>query len=580
MDLTRNYVNNFSMLQNIKSRLAQKISSHVGIPSETLESLLEIPKIYDHGHLAFPVFMLAKERKMAPPQVALELAERLQSEALPELAKVQAAGGFLNFTFTADYLQSEIFGDLASKGDQLGFSKTGQGKTIVVDFSSPNVAKPMHVGHLRATVIGQDVYNLAKSQGYNVVGVNHIGDWGSQFGRLAWAYLEWGKEYDFSEKPIDSWLKLYVRFHDELEKNPALETEGAKTFKKLEGGDPEIKAIWQRIINDSFKEYDRLYALMGVKHDVVLGESFYNDKLQDVVDRLQTGGILQESEGAQVVFFDEKDNMPPCLIKKSDGASIYATRDLAAAIYRREKMNADSILYVVAQDQSLHFKQVFKVLEKLNYSWAKDCHHVSFGLYRFKDGKMSTRAGKIILFEDVVGQAVQMVRKMIEEKNPDLADKETVARQVAVGAVFFNDLVNDRVKNVDFDWDRILSMDGDSGPFVQYTVVRCRSILRKLGQQIPAKPTTTLSSEQEQKLIFCLLQFEQVLAVAYRQLKPNILAQYLLDVCSHFSQFYHHHRILGEAPDLALSRAALVKATESVLVQGLKVLNIEAPEAM
>jgi arginyl-tRNA synthetase len=451
----------------------------------------------------------------------------------------------------------------------------------VIDYASPNVAKPMHIGHLRATMIGQAIRNLAESQGYKVIGVNHLGDWGSQFGKLAWAYQNWGYEYDFSKDPMDAMLKMYVRFHEETEKNPQLEEFGAATFKKLEDGDVEIKKIWQMMVDYSLKDYARLLqGTLGVKHDAVIGESFYNDKMENVVQLLQKKGLLKESEGAQVVFFDEKDNMPPCIIKKSDGASIYATRDLAAAIYRHDVLKGDELLYVVGQEQTLHFKQVFKVLEMLGFEWAKNCHHIVFGLYRFKEGKMSTRKGQVIRFEDVINQAVDLVHKMIEEKNPDLENKDLIAKQVAIGAVIFNDLINDRVKNVEFDWDRILSVEGDSGPYVQYTTVRCKSILRKYGKAPEAQARLELATDEERKLTFQLLQFEDILTGAYKQYRPNILAQYLLELCASFSHFYHKCRILGEAPDVEVSRIALVAATEKVLIQGMKVLNIEAPEAM
>jgi arginyl-tRNA synthetase len=570
------------MIQTAKTQIANLLNALTQLPVEDLQKTLEKPKQFEHGHLAFPVFALAKTLRSAPPQIAVDLAQKVQAKiddgSLPFLEKVQPAGGFLNFTFKNLYLQNVLFEALQKSN--VGFSEFGKNKTVVIDYASPNVAKPMHVGHLRAAMVGQAIRNLAESQSFKVIGVNHLGDWGSQFGRLAWAYQEWGKEYDF-KNPIDDLLKLYVRFHDDLDKNPELEKLGAATFKKLEDGDAEIRKIWKMIIDFSMKDFDRLLiGFLKVKHDVVLGESFYNDKMERVIQLLQEKNLLKESEGAQVVFFDEKENMPPCIIKKSDGASIYATRDLAAAIYRHEEMKADELLYVVGQDQTLHFRQVFKVLELMGFEWAKNCHHISFGLYRFKEGKMSTRQGKVILFEDVLTQAIELVSKMIAEKNPGLENKELVAKQVALGAVVFNDLVNDRVKNVEFDWDRILSVEGDSGPYVQYTVVRCKSILRKYGKAAPTALSRDMNADEERKLVFQLLQFEDILTGAYKQFRPNILAQYLLELCGSFSHFYHKCRIIGEAPEVEASRIAMVAATERVLIQGLKILNIEAPEAM
>ncbi|MGZ3745606.1 MAG: arginine--tRNA ligase, partial [Pseudobdellovibrionaceae bacterium] len=378
------------MIQIVKSQIAQFLEPLTQIPADELQKVLERPKQFEHGHLAFPVFSLAKTLRVAPPQISESLAKKVQEMSLPFLEKVQPAGGFLNFTFKDAYLQKILFTSLQKP--QVGFSEIGKNKTVIIDYASPNVAKPMHVGHLRAAMVGQAIRNLAESQGFKAIGVNHLGDWGSQFGKLAWAFKEWGSEYKF-EVPMDDLVRLYVRFHEEAEKKPELELAAAASFKKLEEGDQEIKEIWKMIVDHSLKDYDRLLnGVLKIKHDVVLGESFYNDKMENVVQLLKQKGLLQESEGAQVVFFDEKENMPPCIIKKSDGASIYATRDLAAAIYRHDIMKGDELLYVVGQDQTLHFRQVFKVLEMMGFEWAKTCHHISFGLYRFKEGKMSTRA--------------------------------------------------------------------------------------------------------------------------------------------------------------------------------------------
>ncbi len=570
------------MIQIAKSKIANFLGPLTQLPAEDLHKTLEKPKLFEHGHISFPVFALAKNLRTAPPQLAGDIVQKIQVQIqngnISFLEKVQAVGGFVNFTFKNIYLQEILFESL--KKPNVGFSEVGKNRTVIIDFASPNVAKPMHVGHLRAAMVGQAIRNLAVSQGFKAVGVNHLGDWGSQFGKLAWAYQEWGQEYKF-EVPMDDLVRLYVRFHEEAEKKPELELAAAANFKKLEDGDQEIKKIWQMIVDHSLKDYDRLLnGVLKIKHDAVLGESFYNNKMDSVVQLLKQKGLLKESEGAQVVFFDEKENMPPCLIKKSDGASIYATRDLAAAIYRHDVMKGDELLYVVGQDQTLHFRQVFKVLEMMGFEWAKTCHHISFGLYRFKEGKMSTRSGRVVLFEDVIEQAIELVEKTIAEKNPNLENKSEIAKQVALGAVIFNDLVNDRVKNVEFDWDRILSVEGDTGPYVQYTVVRCKSILRKYGKPLPSEAPSELLAEEERKLVYELLQFEDILTGAYRQFKPNILAQYLLELCGSFSHFYHKCRILGEAAEVEASRITLVMATEKILIQGLKLLNIEAPEAM
>lgn len=567
------------MIRQLKMEVAQILSPVIGKSPEDLLESLEIPKVYEHGHIAFPVFGMAKERKLAPALLAQELAGNLSGSS-PLIERVQAAGGFVNFTMKASSLQSFLEAGLSKGAGRIGANEDLRGKTVVVDFSSPNVAKPMHIGHFRATVIGQAIRNLAEAQGARVIGVNHIGDWGTQFGKLAWAYQNWGKDYDFSQEPIESLLKLYVRFHEEAESRPELEDLGAQTFLKLEKGDEEVIRIWKFIVEVSFREYDKVYSLLGTRHDQILGESFYNDKMSDVIKRLEDKGLLAESDGAQVVFFGENEKMPPCLIRKSDGASIYATRDLAAAIYRHEIQKADQILYVVGVDQTLHFRQVFRVLEMMDYEWAKGCHHIVFGQYRFKEGKMSTRKGKVVLAEDVIHAAIERVRLMINEKNPELPGKEEVAKAVAAGAVVFNDLLNDRVKNVEFDLERAVSMEGDSGPYVQYTNVRCQSILRKYGRAVPKTFSRCLDTPEEQRLIFNLLQFDHVVQLAYRQFKPNVVAQYLLELCTHFSHFYHKNRILGEAQEIEASRIWLVDVTSRILSEGLHILNIPTPEMM
>ncbi len=563
------------------------------ISAENLVAVLEPPKKLDHGHLAFPVFPLAKQLRQPPALVASQIAALLKSriDANAEstkaigLVRAEPAGGFLNLTFSDESMQSRLFHAVATEGDRLGYSSLGRGQRVVIDYSSPNVAKPMHVGHLRATAIGQAIRNLAETQGYEVTGLNHLGDWGVQFGKLAWAFREWGSQYDFKGQPFKSLFDIYVRFHEEAEKNPELEAKGSLVFKELEQGSRDVEEIWKMFVKISLVEYQRLWDLLGVKHDLVRGESFYNDRLKPVEDMLAGKGLLKESEGAVVVDLGEE--MPPCLIRKSDGASLYATRDLASAMYRMTELKADLNLYVVGFDQSLHFKQVFKVLELAGFDWVKNCHHISFGLYRFKEGmKMSTRKGNVIFLEDVLNQAIDRTAKLIAAKNPLLsaAEQKSIAQDVGVGAVIFGDLLFDRVKNVEFDWERILSFEGDSGPYVQYMYVRCASLVRKYKDErgkIPAQTDVAcLSQPDERELIRILLGYDETLAAAFRIFKPNILAQYLLEVCAAFSRFYHNNRILGEASEIETSRMALVQATQAVLFQGLRNLSIRAPEKM
>lgn len=568
------------MLTQLRSKLAQDIHSTIGVPVERILEILEIPKDSKHGHLSLPVFWMSKELRKAPAIIANEFAAQLQNKKIDYLEKVDAVAGFINITFKGDVLFHALMSGIRDE-ENWGFSQHGKNRKVIIDYSSPNVAKPMHIGHLRATVIGQAIRNLAMSQGYNVVGLNHLGDWGSQFGKLAWAYLKWGNEFDFKSAPFESLYSLYVKFHQEVEKNPDFEKEGALTFKKLEEGDPQIVALWKTFIDISMQDFEGLWRRLGVRHDLVRGESFYNDRLDDVVQRLTQKGLLVESEGALVVDLSA-DNMPPCLIRKTDGASLYATRDLASAIYRKEELHSDLNLYVVGADQNLHFKQVFKVLEKMGYGWAQQCQHISFGLVKFKDGaKISSRKGNIIRFVDVLNKAVELVKDIIKTKNPGIQDLDSTAEKVAIGAITFNDLVNDRVKNVDFDWDRVLSFDGDSGPYVQYCHVRCSSILRKTqSEQIPTQFEALPKSHEEIELIKTLLEFELTLTNAFEQMKPNILAHYLLNLCSVFNRFYQAHRIVGGEAQYASARLALVHATRITLRQGLRVLNISAPEEM
>jgi arginyl-tRNA synthetase len=547
--------------------------------AEKMIKSLEAPKKLEHGHLAFPVFPLAKELRKAPPLIAQELCKLLSAHPWPEIASVTPAGGFVNFTFQDAYLQKVLRDSVHGVDDgKIGYSKTGVGRKLVIDYSSPNVAKPMHVGHLRATVIGQALRNLAETQGYEVVGLNHLGDWGVQFGKLAWAYQEWGGEYDFDKKPFQSLYEMYVRFHDEAEKNPELDLKGSATFRRLEEGDAKVTEIWRRFVDISLVEYGRIWSLMGVKHDLVRGESFYNNKMRAVEQELEVKGLLKESEGAQIVPLG--DDMPPCLIRKSDGASLYATRDLASAMYRHDELKADLNLYVVGVDQSLHFKQVFKVLELMGRDWAKECHHIAFGMYRFKEGKMSTRKGRTIFLEEVVTQAVEMVSKLIEAKNPNLENKQKIAEQVGIGAIIFNDLAVDRVRDVEFDWEKALNFEGDSGPYVQYMHVRCVSVLKKYGKKPEQTIKLVLQSPEERELIRMLLNYQDVLEASFSTFRPNILAQYLLELCGGFSRFYNKQRILGEEADLESSRIALVEMSRKVLAAGLKNLNIAAPQAM
>lgn len=581
------------MNSKIKKQLAHDIHAvfaETVLDFEKIQSLLEKPKDNSMGQMSLPVFMLAKELKKAPPQIASEYAQKIQGLGLSYLQSCEAVSGFINFKFSSEFLMLELQSLLNMS--QLGHSDQGKGQRLVIDYSSPNVAKPMNIGHLRATVIGQAIRNLAQTQGFEVVGLNHLGDWGVQFGKLAWAYQQWSKEYDFAGAPFKSLFDMYVRFHDEAEKNPEYDEHGAATFRKLEAGDPEVTELWKMFVDISLKEYQKLWDRLGVKHDLVKGESFYSDQLEETIKKIEAKEILQLSQGAYVV--DVGEDMPPCLIKKSDGASLYATRDLASAIYRHDVLKCDVNLYVVGVDQTLHFKQVFKVLEMMGYEWAKQCHHISFGMYRFKNiGKMSTRKGRAIFLEDVLNKSVELAKEIIEEKNPELKNKDQVSEQVGVGAIIFNDLINDRVRDVDFDWDRILDFEGDSGPYIQYSAVRCKSVLRKyrtdknisdadFNEQMQNFDVKNLKLETEEVLLSSLLlSYGQVLTDSYDKFKPSILASYVLDVAKTYNSFYNKLRILtAEDPKDIAKRVYLTYCASQVLTEGLGILNIQTPEEM
>lgn len=567
------------MLAQLKELLANKIQSETGLGQLDIYKSLEVPKNAQHGHLSWPVFTYAKQKGLAPAVVAQELKTRLMPQ-LSQVKAIEVVGGFLNFKFHPHVLSKSLFSTLIAQ-KSLSQNNLGLNQTVVIDYSSPNVAKKMHVGHLRATIIGQAISNLCKACGFNVIGVNHLGDWGTQFGKLSWSVKKWGVELGERLWTIEGLLELYVRFHAEAEKQPEMEAEASREFLKLEQGDKEITALWKKIVEVSLADYSRLYKILNVQHEKVIGESFYNDQLDSVVQLLKTKGLLETSEGAQVVKFPEAENLPPCLIQKSDGASLYATRDLAAAMYRKNSLKGDHLVYVVGADQSLHFKQVFRVLDLCGFDWAKNCHHISFGLYRFKEGKMSTRKGRVIHLEDVLETAIEMVEKVFTEKKSQLENPKATIQQIAIGAVLFNDLMNDRVKNVEFDWDRAISTEGDSGPYVQYTAVRCKSILKKRPQfQFDAQFESGDWNDSETQLIFRLLQFTETVKASCLQYKPNLLAQYLLQVCTEFSHFYHENRVLDEPAEIENRRLALVSLTLKTLVEGLGLLGIQSPDQM
>lgn len=533
------------------------------------EELLEIPANPVLGDYAIPCFSLAKIYKKSPQVVAKELAEKIKPTKL--VKKIQATGPYLNFFIDKGQYNRAII--------ERKHKKKKINKTIVIEFSSPNIMKPFSVAHLRSTMIGNSIEKLSRWHGYKTVKINHLGDWGTQFGKGIYAFEAWGDRKKLKSEPIKYLLELYVKFHQEAEKDPVLDDKAREWFLKLEKGDKKALKYWKEFKDMSLKEYNKIYKRLHVTFDSWAGESFYQKQLQPTIDFLNKKGLVEKSEGALIVNL-EKYNMTPCIVQKSDGSTIYATRDLAAAIYRAKKYKFAECVYVVDARQSLHFQQVFRVLDLAGFSWAGSCKHVPFGLMKFGDDVMSTREGKVVFLEEVLDKAREKVLHVIDEKNPKLKNKAKVAEQVGIGAIVFWDLSHDRVRDVNFDWNTILDFEGETGPYVQYTHARACSILRK--GKINAKPQyEKLTKEQEIAVVKVLAEFDEMAMQAAEQYKPSILAKYLITLCQRFNEFYQHCPVVKEEDKgLAMARLNLVKKVSDVLEEGLELLGIEAPEEM
>ena len=561
-------------LSSIKQELSNVLSQSLPLKFQEIYTLLEKPKRADHGHLSLPVFRYCDEYKSSPVALAEKWSQKVADQDIPFLKNVSDVSGFINFEFKIDFLKERLEELLKKK--EMAIFQEGEGQHWVFDFASPNVAKHMNVGHLRASVLGQALVNLASRFHLRITALNHLGDWGTQFGKLIWAYKSWSSEYDFETNPLDSLVALYVRFHEEAEVHQERNKEAALLFKKLEEGDKELTQLWKKFIEISLKDYEKYWKMLNVEHNLVLGESFYRQFTDDLIARLNEKNLLKESEGAQVVFLDE--NIPPCLIVKSDGASTYAARDLSSFFYRFEKLKADKNIYITGSDHKFHFQQIFKTVEKMNCSWFKSSVHVPFGMYRFKGEKMSTRKGRTVYLKDILAEAKKRVESIIENRNFEKDKKEKIALQVGIGAVVFYDLSTDCVKDVDFNWDRLLDFEGRTGPFVQYTYVRCLSLMKKFNQTLPKEFSETAFHGDEAKLMWFLLSFESSVFQSFQLFKPHILANYLLDLSHVFNQFYAQHRILDSerTKDLMI----LVKGVSVVLKTGLQILNVPQPEEM
>lgn len=567
---------------DFKEKIAQKISEVTNIEKEELKTYIEIPPNSDLGDYAFPCFKLAKSLRKAPPVIASEIKEAIKLDD-GSIEKIEIVGGYLNIYINKASLAETVLKEVAQKQEKYGSSNIGMGKNVVIDYSAPNIAKPFHIGHLRSTVIGGALYKIYNFLGYNSVGINYLGDWGLQFGKVMAGYDMWKDEYDFSQSEIQAILKIYVRFCQEEKEKPELTEIAREYFKRLEDGEEKEVETWKWIRRISLENYQKTYNLLNSKFDSYNGESYYNDKMDAVVDELREKGLLKESEGAQVVDLSEYD-MPPCIIITSAGTTIYATRDLASLKDRINKYDFDKAIYVVGNEQRLHFKQVFKVLELMGYpEYAKKCEHVPFGLVVDKDGeKIGSRKGNSVFLEDILKEAIQKVEKIIDEKNPGLEDKEEVARKVGVGAIIFNDLSNSRIKDEIFDWDMLLNFQGETGPYIQYIYVRTRSLLEKAGY-VPDLENINFSKLQEKEAVETLkllYRFNEFVTLAADKNEPSIISRYLIDVAQNFSTFYNEHKIITEDKTVQDARLALTYAVGTVLKSGVTLLGMEMPNKM
>ena len=562
-----------------KKHIAEKLAS-CGIDKEEIEAAIAVPPDNKMGDYALPCFKFAKVMRKSPVAIAEELKNTFATD--DAISEVEAVNGYLNFRVNRTALVKETLEKIAEQGEAFGSSDMGNGKTICIDYSSVNIAKPFHIGHLSTTVIGGALYRIFKFLGYNAVGINHLGDYGTQFGKLIYAYKHWGSEEAVKEGGVKELTRLYVRYHKESENDPSMDDEARSYFKLIENGDEECVKLFNLFKEITLKEVEKIYDELDIKFDSYAGESFYNDKMQPVIDELAEKGLLVESEGAKIVDL-EKYGMPPCIILRSDGASLYATRDLAAACYRKEHYDFDKCLYVVAYQQNLHFKQIFKVLELMGKPWAKDLVHVAYGMVSLLDDNgnqvaMSTRNGTVVLLEDVLKKCHEKCLEIIEQKNPDLEDKENVARQVGTGAVIFGALSNSKIKDIAFSYSKILNFDGETGPYVQYTAARIKSVLRKGGAI--GKYEIKNVNEDEYQLIALLSTFPDVVKAAAERLEPFFVTRYAIDVASAFNKFYFDYKIIGDDANETNFRLAISSATLTVLSSALTLLGIKVPERM
>ncbi|MDU3422507.1 MAG: arginine--tRNA ligase [Peptostreptococcus sp.] len=570
-------------MADFKQVIAESIKTKVeDLTVEEIKGLLEVPPNKEMGDYAFPCFKLAKIFRKAPNMIAEDLSTSI--ELGEGVTKCINLGGYVNFFVAKDALAKKVITQVFDERENYGKSDLGGGKTVVIDYSSPNIAKPFHIGHIRTTVIGNALYKIYSSQGYKVERINHLGDYGTQFGKLIVAYKLWGDKSAVEAEPIKELLKLYVRFHDEAESKPEMEDEARAWFTRLENNDPEAKELWQWFRDESLKEFQRVYDLLEIDFDSYAGESFYSDKMPAVLEELRQKNLLVESHGTMIVDLEDV-NLPPALIQKNDGSTLYITRDLAAAFYRKNTYDFDKAIYVVGSQQELHFKQLFNVIRKMGYDWYKDMNHVQFGMVALEEGTMSTRKGRVVFLEDVLRQAIDKTKEIIMEKNPGAGDIDKIAKEVGVGAVVFQELSNSRIKDYTFSWSRTLSFEGETGPYVQYTHARCCALKRKANLEISADLVANinfdlLSDEDSSDVLKVIETFNKSIQTSMRKNEPHIVTRFVLDLAQAFNKFYHNNPIIVEDKELMIARLALVESTRQTIENALDLLGMKAPERM
>ncbi|MDO4869244.1 MAG: arginine--tRNA ligase [Bacillota bacterium] len=570
---------------NYEEKIADLIAPQVeGLERDEILGMIETPADSKMGDYAFPCFKLAKVLRKAPPLIAKGIAEGIKDD--PVFEKVEQVNAYVNMFISREEFASEVISEVVAKDEDFGKSDLGAERPVIVEYSSPNIAKPFHIGHIRSTVIGASIAKIYDYLGFKVIRINHLGDYGTQFGKMIVAYRRWGNREDVVREPIKTLLSYYTKFHEEADKDPSLEDEARATFTKLENGEKEETELWQWFRDESLKEFSRVYDMLGITYDSYAGESFYSDKMPRFIKELEEKGLMEDDDGVKLVRLDDY-NLPPALITKSDGSTLYITRDIAAAVYRKETYDFYKNIYVVASQQNLHFQQWIQILEMMGYEWARDCVHVPFGLVSLEDGTMSTREGRVVFLEDVLNGAVDKTREIIKEKNPgaDPEAIEEVAKAVGIGAVVFNELSNYRIKDYVFSWDHVLNFEGETGPYVQYTHARACSIIRNAGEDVVAKAKAGfdakyLTSESAHALEKLLYEFPAVVKEAGEKYEPSIVTRHIVDIAQAFNKFYHDEHILVDNEDEKVAKVAIVLAARSVIRNGLDLLCMKAPEKM